>query len=213
MNKKDIFFIGFVLALFGGGFYFLLNRIDGKCAGGTETKNGRIATPANNDGTQMTNKPAVPAGSSVTLNDLIAKNTPLACKTASDMAGAPLPNPRHNIFIANGRIKMETIVGDTNDISSNMLILNGYQHIWTTAGDAAGKGFKNNLAALAENAPELSKKAQGFGLNSKMLLVCTPWSPDEKIFALPDDIVFVDTTEQTIKNLQSSAPAPIPAKP
>jgi hypothetical protein len=153
----------------------------------------------------------------ITINELISQGKPVKCSNEGKN-DAQAPQFIKTVYTAQEKVRLDLVIkkmpaNETPPASSSILVANGYKYSWSLWANGKTKGYKVDVAGIAKKAPDLAKNTFGFGQDIKMKLNCAPWIIDETILNPPANIVFEDVTEQTIKMLQSPAPAPTPAKP
>jgi hypothetical protein len=129
------------------------------------------------------------AGKSI--NDIVSTKEPTFCFYDGDDYSV-------KVFSANGQLAVITTAGPREYATvSNMVMKSGYQYRWLE-GETVN-AYKTNVALIAEESPEVAKTTSEFGMANKVGYRCQDWTVDNKIFTLPDNIIFTDNTERVKK--------------
>ena len=200
MNKKTIF-IGLFIFVFVGLVCFVIQK---QFQSLIPEDNGQSAVVKN------TEKP-LPPKTNISINDLVIMDKPLKCTVLLE-ENTSSTKQALTIFVDNSRVRIvnKTSPADKS-IPLNSLIMNGFRYTWPIGG-VAEKGEKLDIAAVTKEIPNASQITQGFGMDARMNLDCSPWEVDEQEFSLPKEVAFEDITKKTEDSLvppagDSEAPA------
>jgi len=135
-------------------------------------------------------------------NDLVKNNTPMRCVSSTLDDPRATNGMRTEIYVSGNRARIDTTAkSGTETVFSRTIRIGEMQYFLPQEGE--GSGSKINISAIAEKAPRELQAAQDFGFDTKREMDCSSWAPDEKVFALPESVSFVDATDKTIESLQN----------
>ncbi|MFA6376442.1 MAG: hypothetical protein WCX69_03535 [Candidatus Paceibacterota bacterium] len=208
MDKKNIL-IGILAALVVVcGYFALKNQNDNISSKNNNALKADIYPPSPETTGAKTN-------TNISINDLIAAGNPVTCTALITEESAGL-NQEVTIFVADNRVRsISKITSAEKKYSENIITADGYQYIWPLQ-DSVNKGSKINIATITKEIPVAVQSTQGFGLDVKLKLDCSPWTANNEKFNIPAEIVFEDMSEKTKESLEiivsgeNSAPAPAP---
>jgi len=134
------------------------------------------------------------------LKDLLGMGKALKCESSTK-------TERYNVegvtYVSGEKIRSDAtsqIQGAPEKTISHIIIKDGWMYNWN---EGSGKGTKINMSELEKETQELQAEAnqsEGEAASSSIAnddsdFSCSPWLPDESIFALPANVQFADETQ------------------
>lgn len=178
MNKKIAIGVGIVIAIALLAIFAMQNK------GKNETKDQTSQTQSQTSTEQ-------PQDTQTSLKSLLGMNQAQTCTyTVGENLGTS------TFYVSIGKMRGDTVVktGQT-ETTSHMIVTDQISYMWM---DGQTTGYKMDFSALQENTTKGEVNNTGgtsIDPNKNFNFKCSPWSPDESKFSLPNGIEFTDATK------------------
>jgi len=140
--------------------------------------------------------------------DLVNLNKSIKCTFKSETEGGAASGVT---YVANGKTKTEfEIKNDEMDIKSYSISDGDWMYTWTSENNQGTKMNLNEMQDMAdENIEEETEEIEYTNQTQDFDYKCTPWSVDNSVFELPENIEFMDLSEmmEGFMELQKNLPA------
>jgi len=140
--------------------------------------------------------------------DLVNLNKSIKCTFKSETEGGAASGVT---YVANGKTKTEfEIKNDEMDIKSYSISDGDWMYTWTSENNQGTKMNLNEMQDMAdENIEEETEEIEYTNQTQDFDYKCTPWSVDNSVFELPENIEFMDLSEMMkgFMELQKNLPA------
>ena len=174
---------------------------------GAQTEQGQNAPQAADANSQSGQPQSQENKISASLKDLLGMGKTLKCTatTTSDKF-----TTTGTTYVSGDKMRTDTMsqAGDAVQTNSHIIVADGWMYMWS---EGTSTGMKFDVNAMKQNnTPGTENTNQGSPsasnqLDNKADFGCSPWTADESVFAIPQDVTFTDQSA-VLNNLKNNVP-------